>query len=424
MSFKNYLPEKEREEVRVRPLNQIKSVEDFVQEENGEKIAGLIKTERWIEKIADTKRKYAQFLSCLNNEWQMITYLYCMDYHGKSGRDMERKFQEIVGKENPCPLNKTFEAYAERFVQYGFAERIDALEGAKWACSKRRDEIAPVMLFGLYYAAKKKRSFEEILGRASSKGTEYGGPYSRARILSKIAETGSFTTVTNLAKSLSLDKATAMRHLKKLKEIGDIEFYHSRGKSFWINYQNRGDIEEMLSRKQDENLKNRIFNLLFVHGNLAREEIKEMLECRHINYVSTLLAKMASEGIIGCELMAKDKSKIKITDRGKEDEEMLQKIWAAAARNEYAIREMSKIKLDRESIRKASLVYFPHSRMHKRLKAKKSGLIRFIEAHDGEVRRKEMMKKTNFGDSLINQSLKEGTIRKAKRGREIAYICD
>lgn len=425
MDENNLLTDEYIMQASIRSLKRKKSFEDIVNEENLKK--RRVQLSEFLKKADAVEKEYMKLIACLNNEQKIVTYSYCINNEWAGIGDIRSKFRSIAGSSVKCPADITLREYLDsRFVKYGFAEKRNTSNGYEWRWTKKSEELNPRLIFALNYAVRNKKSLNALLGKTGvGENNKLMGPHNRIPMIMKVADSGGSTTIEELTEALSLDKCIVTRHIKHLNEEGYVRFYSCKKKEFWFEM-TRSNARKM--NALPNTLKKDIAKLLHSkRRKMNREEIGKMLNREGINYISVLLNKLAREKIVGCELLAKDKSRIESTDKLKSLAKMLKQLRFSYYSNKM-LAKMQEIPASEALARKAILLYAPHSNYMKMKLAyqKLVSALQFIQDYKdakGEWPRYTDIENKMGSRRSINTIIETGLAEKyTKRKNHTVYI--
>ena len=313
----------------------------------------------FLKKIRDNERRYAEILACINNEWEMIAYAYCMSPSPKNIGEIFGRFKEITstGRLFESSRTSTFASYLDRkFVKYGFAE-AHQVEGKRcWSHGGGREEILPIIAFALGFSLKKGKSINAALGDYS--GHSHYGPYNRAKLLIKLLDDGACSKkdlIDDTKAWINLD-----HHIYPLRDEGFIDFESSETKEYWFNKQSLRELKLLPEGK----MRRKISEFVRSHGRVRVSEVQRGVGC-NLCYVSTILTGLALDEILKCDFASVEKSKASLLPEGRDAAEMLKRVRAAAHGKTLCARLP-----DISQMRGAAMLYLPYTRGSKRARAR------------------------------------------------------
>ncbi len=347
------LSKAEIEKARLRGIGKRTTFSDIVENEKVQKFS------RFLEKIHEKEKRYSETLTCINNEWEMIAYAYCMDFSPRSAGEIFRRFREIVHPEITFQSSRTstFTSYLDRkFVKYGFAYTHQINGNRCWGQSETKKDLLPVIAFALKYSLKRGKSMNSFLGDYS--GQSGYGPYNRAKLLIRLLDEKTPCTKTDLCKDIPA-WANLPHHIYPLKQEGFIDFDSYSTKEYWFNTRNGAAFRAL----PDGKLKKRISALVKSKGRVGINEVHAEIGCDPC-YVSTLITQLTLDEILCCDFVSNEKSKVALLPEGEHAARMLRRIRGAVYGEPLYVKLPSIA-----DAREAAALYLPYTRGNKRMAA-------------------------------------------------------
>lgn len=195
-------------------------------------------------------------LSSVNTEPKNITLAFCLDRQPKTQHDLRNDFSYYVDeKTHWVPVERSFSNYSRKsFTPIGMvAEEIIRIKGKlnptyHWMITDCGEKYGkPISAFSLKYAVDNGESLFKYFGQVPSSG-ESRAPFNRVRVLDALNEKKKMKEI-NLWYELDLNQENVQRHVKKLNEIGLVEYLNET--EVEITTKGEGFVEDFVNPVKD-----------------------------------------------------------------------------------------------------------------------------------------------------------------------------